>query len=252
MADTFIVGPTSKVNLWSVCSAAITICTSYGRGALAPPRKLLFTGIWTFPEGKIQVFPFFLVSKIIYSIRLTLSRHLIIPDNGIMICPILLCSNYHTWLAFCIVHFTLFAHDMSTFLRIWYFPKYILRENSFLFWKSNFFASQFGLFQDHKNTTFEQIWVHLYSYSWKFWFQANPAYLKDSKIVLPVQVNGKTRGTIQVEETCSEDEAFRIASTDEKLSKYIDGKTIKKKIFVAGKILNVIIAPENVKVGQRW
>jgi leucyl-tRNA synthetase len=84
-----------------------------------------------------------------------------------------------------------------------------------------------------------------------FRFQANPAYLKDSKIVLPVQVNGKTRGTIQVEETCSEEEAFNLASTDEKLSKYIDGKMIKKKIFVPGKILNVILVPENVKVGQR-
>ena len=75
--------------------------------------------------------------------------------------------------------------------------------------------------------------------------------MKDSIIVLPVQVNGKTRGTIQVEETCTEDEAFRLASTDEKLSKYIDGKTIKKKIFVPGKILDVIVVPENAKVGQR-
>lgn len=53
-----------------------------------------------------------------------------------------------------------------------------------------------------------------------------------------------------MEETCTEDEAFRLASLDEKLSKYIDGKTIKKKIFVPGKILNVIVAPENAKVGQ--
>lgn len=75
--------------------------------------------------------------------------------------------------------------------------------------------------------------------------------MKDSKIVLPVQFNGKTRGTIQVEETCTEDEAFTLASTDEKLSKYIQGKTIKKKIFVPGKILNVIVVPEKVKVGQQ-
>jgi len=81
-------------------------------------------------------------------------------------------------------------------------------------------------------------------------FQANPLYLKDSTIVLPVQVNGKTRGTIQVEETCTEEEAFRMATMDEKLAKYIDGKTIKKRIFVPGKILNVIVAPETAKVGQ--
>ncbi|XP_021766847.1 leucine--tRNA ligase, chloroplastic/mitochondrial-like isoform X2 [Chenopodium quinoa] len=100
----------------------------------------------------------------------------------------------------------------------------------------------------------EELWFRLgnsNSLAYEPFPKANPAYLKDSKTVLPVQVNGKTRGTIQVEETCTEDEAFRLASTDEKLSKYIDGKTIKKKIFVPGKILNVIVVPENAKVGQR-
>ncbi|KAL8136920.1 hypothetical protein V2J09_002921, partial [Rumex salicifolius] len=78
--------------------------------------------------------------------------------------------------------------------------------------------------------------------------KANPAYLKDSTIVLPVQINGKTRGTINVEENCTEEEAFKLASLDEKLCKYIDGSTIKKRIFVPGKILNVILAPQKAKV----
>ena len=79
--------------------------------------------------------------------------------------------------------------------------------------------------------------------------QADPAYLKDSTIVLPVQINGKTRGTIQVEEKCSEEDVFQLASQDEKLSKYLNGKSIKKRIFVPGKILNVILDHENAKVG---
>lgn len=77
--------------------------------------------------------------------------------------------------------------------------------------------------------------------------QANPIYLKDSCITLPVQINGKTRGTIQVEQGCSEEEALVLVSQDEKLSKYLDGKSIKKRIFVPGKILNVILGPQNVK-----
>ncbi|KAH9604645.1 hypothetical protein KSS87_014913 [Heliosperma pusillum] len=99
----------------------------------------------------------------------------------------------------------------------------------------------------------EELWFRLgnsNSLAYEAFPTADPLYLKDSKIVLPVQVNGKTRGTIQVEETCSEDEAFSLASMDEKLSKYIDGKTIKKKIFVPGKILNVIVVPQNAKVVQ--
>lgn len=81
--------------------------------------------------------------------------------------------------------------------------------------------------------------------------QANPDYLRDSTIVLPVQINGKTRGTIQVEEACTEEDAFKLASEDEKLSKYLVGKSIKKKIYVPGKILNVILDRQNVEVGVR-
>ena len=81
--------------------------------------------------------------------------------------------------------------------------------------------------------------------------QANPDYLKDSTIVLPVQINGKTRGTIQVEEACTEEDAFKLASEDEKLAKYLVGKSIKKKIYVPGKILNVILDRQNVEAGVK-
>lgn len=79
--------------------------------------------------------------------------------------------------------------------------------------------------------------------------QANSIYLKDSTIVLPIQINGKTRGTIQVEEGCTEEDAFSLAAEDEKISRYLVGKAIKKRIYVPGKILNVILERENVKVG---
>lgn len=95
------------------------------------------------------------------------------------------------------------------------------------------------------------IWAQLLIPSSDFEWQANPDYLRELTITLPVQINGKTRGTIQVEEGCSEEDAFRLASKDEKLSKYLDGKSIKKRIFVPGKILNVILDRQNVKVGAQ-
>jgi len=84
-----------------------------------------------------------------------------------------------------------------------------------------------------------------------FSMQADPAYLKESTVVLPVQINGKTRGTIQVEETCTEEVAFKLASVDQKLSKYLDRRTVRKRIYVPGKILNVILEPQNAKAGFR-
>ncbi|EEF43821.1 leucine--tRNA ligase, chloroplastic/mitochondrial [Ricinus communis] len=100
----------------------------------------------------------------------------------------------------------------------------------------------------------EELWFrlgHSNSLAYEPFPKANPAYLKDTRIVLPVQINGKTRGTVEVEEGCSEEDAFRLASQDEKLSKYLDGKIVKTKIFVPGKILNVILGPQNVKAGVR-
>ncbi|KOM33659.1 hypothetical protein LR48_Vigan01g321500 [Vigna angularis] len=98
----------------------------------------------------------------------------------------------------------------------------------------------------------EELWSrlgHRKSLAYVPFPKANPTYLKDSTVVLPVQINGKTRGTIEVEETCSEEEAFVLASRDEKLSKYLDGQSVKKRIYVPGKILNVVLDRENSKVG---
>ncbi|KAI3419281.1 Leucyl-tRNA synthetase [Psidium guajava] len=100
----------------------------------------------------------------------------------------------------------------------------------------------------------EELWSrlgHSDSLAYVNFPKANPDYLKESTITLPVQINGKTRGTIQVEEGCSEEDAFILASKEEKLSKYLDEKSIKKRIFVPGKILNVIVDRQNVKVGAQ-
>jgi leucyl-tRNA synthetase len=80
-----------------------------------------------------------------------------------------------------------------------------------------------------------------------FAFQAKDEYLKESEVVLPVQINGKTRGTILVDKECSEDDAFQKAASDEKLSKYFNGKGIKKRIYVPGRILNVILDQQKAK-----
>ncbi|OWM83379.1 hypothetical protein CDL15_Pgr012860 [Punica granatum] len=100
----------------------------------------------------------------------------------------------------------------------------------------------------------EELWCrlgHSGSLAYELFPEANPVYLKDSTITLPVQINGRTRGTIQVEEGCSEEDAFILASQDEKLLKYLDGNPIKKRIFVPGKILNIILDRQKANIGSR-
>ncbi|XP_054777236.1 leucine--tRNA ligase, chloroplastic/mitochondrial isoform X2 [Prosopis cineraria] len=98
----------------------------------------------------------------------------------------------------------------------------------------------------------EELWSrlgHTNSLAHEPFPKANPAYLKDSTVVLPVQINGKTRGTIQVEKTCTEEDAFELACRDEKLSKFLHGNPVKKRIYVPGKILNVVLDRKKTKVG---
>ncbi|THG23852.1 hypothetical protein TEA_000869 [Camellia sinensis var. sinensis] len=98
----------------------------------------------------------------------------------------------------------------------------------------------------------EELWSrlgHSNSLAYEPFPKADPVYRKESTVVLPIQINGKTRGTIQVEETCTENDAFKLASIDQKLSKYLDCRNVRKKSYVPGKILNVILEPQNIKAG---
>lgn len=74
--------------------------------------------------------------------------------------------------------------------------------------------------------------------------QAWPSYdaqlAINQTIELPIQINGKTKGSIVVARDISQDEAIQTARQDEKLARYLEGE-IKKVIRVPGKICNIII-----------
>lgn len=59
---------------------------------------------------------------------------------------------------------------------------------------------------------------------------------------LPVQVNGKVRGTMEVSVKVDEAAAVAAALEMPNIVKFTEGKMIKKVIFVPGKILNLIVA----------
>ncbi|MEG1719762.1 MAG: class I tRNA ligase family protein, partial [Clostridia bacterium] len=65
--------------------------------------------------------------------------------------------------------------------------------------------------------------------------------LEDTMINLPIQINGKMKGTILVAKDATEAEVFTVLNQDKKLSSLISEKEIVKKILVTNKILNIII-----------
>ena len=60
-----------------------------------------------------------------------------------------------------------------------------------------------------------------------------------SEIEIPVQVNGKLKGVLKVSKDTTQDEILSLAKTNIEALKNVD--TIKKVIFVPGKIFNVIV-----------
>jgi len=60
-------------------------------------------------------------------------------------------------------------------------------------------------------------------------------------ITMVVQVNGKLRASFDVPSDISEDSFYRMASNDEKVAKHLVQKTVVKKVFVPGKLLNIVV-----------
>ena len=55
------------------------------------------------------------------------------------------------------------------------------------------------------------------------------------------QVNGKVRGNIQLAKDADEEQARELAFGDEKVAKFVDGKEVKKFIYVPGRIVNIVV-----------
>lgn len=73
------------------------------------------------------------------------------------------------------------------------------------------------------------------------WPKYDESKIEDSEAIIGVQINGKVRGEIKISKDTEEAGALEMALKNESVSKWIDGKEIKKVIYVAGRILNIIV-----------
>ncbi len=71
---------------------------------------------------------------------------------------------------------------------------------------------------------------------------ADAAYLKADVLEIAVQVNGKVRGKIQVPAEAAEAEVIEIAKADQNVGRHLAGQTVKRAIYVRGRIVNFVVA----------
>ncbi len=90
----------------------------------------------------------------------------------------------------------------------------------------------------------EELWArlgHAESLAYHPWPQADAAYLRADVLEIPVQVNGKVRGKIQVPAEAGEAEVIDIARADLNVGRHLEGQTVKRAIYVRGRIVNFVI-----------
>jgi leucyl-tRNA synthetase len=72
------------------------------------------------------------------------------------------------------------------------------------------------------------------------WPAHNPAFLEDDVVTLAVQVGGRLRDTITVPKAADQAACMEIAMASTAVQRQLEGKTVRKVIFVPGKILNIV------------
>jgi len=82
----------------------------------------------------------------------------------------------------------------------------------------------------NKNSIFEEKWP-----------EYDKELIKEEKINLVIQVNGKVRDRIEVPAGISEEEAKTLAISREKVKNWLSGKEIKQIIFVPDKLINIVV-----------
>jgi leucyl-tRNA synthetase len=90
----------------------------------------------------------------------------------------------------------------------------------------------------------EEIWQilgHKKSIFLSSWPKWDEKLTKEEMITLIIQVNGKVRDKIEVEADISEERAKELAISSQKIKKWIEGKEIKRVVFVPRKLINIVV-----------
>tara|TARA_Y100001970_G_scaffold84603_1_gene106730 strand:- start:1460 stop:1765 length:306 start_codon:yes stop_codon:yes gene_type:complete len=73
------------------------------------------------------------------------------------------------------------------------------------------------------------------------WPQINKKLLKDNKVKIIIQINGKTRNVIEIKKNLNKKEVIKLTKSDEKIDKFLLNKEIEKTIFIENRLINFVV-----------
>lgn len=74
------------------------------------------------------------------------------------------------------------------------------------------------------------------------WPEFDPALVVEDTVKYAVQVNGKLRGEVEVAAAAGQEEVRAAAEANDKVQPHLAGKTIRKVVFVKGRLVNFVVA----------
>lgn len=96
----------------------------------------------------------------------------------------------------------------------------------------------------------EEVWVEVldqpFSIHKASWPEYDSSLMQTDTVTIIIQINGKTRATLNLDGEVSniKEKVVEIAKKDEKITKWLEGKEIKKTVFVPGRLINFVV-PES-------
>ncbi len=73
------------------------------------------------------------------------------------------------------------------------------------------------------------------------WPVADARWLAEDEVEIAVQVNGRLRGRLLVPPSLPESEALRRARADAHVAAHLEGRVVRKTIYLQGKLLNIVV-----------
>jgi leucyl-tRNA synthetase len=71
--------------------------------------------------------------------------------------------------------------------------------------------------------------------------RADPAYLTEETVTVPVQVNGKLRATVSVPAGTAGTDLEAAARADERVRRHLDGREVRRVIVVDDQLVNFVV-----------
>lgn len=91
----------------------------------------------------------------------------------------------------------------------------------------------------------EELWEklgHKNTLAYEPWPKFDPALCEVDTVTLSVSVNGKMRGTIEVAKDAVQSDVLATARALEGVQRHLEGKQLRKEIYVPGKIVNFVVS----------